>query len=140
MRLKIYQLGELAGILLLLVSTATQMFYLEPTKREIEWRLATFSTQQSAQIQLRAMFDNQLALLQSVNAPAETIAATEARRERLLAQYRQSDADIADIVIAKENAEGYLEWIVIGFFALGSVLAGLGRTLEMLAARRAAGD
>ena len=58
MRLKAYQYGELIGILLLLGSTAAQMFYLEPLKREIEWRLVAFNTQQSAQIQLRATFDN----------------------------------------------------------------------------------
>ena len=55
MRLKVYQWGELIGILLLLGSTAAQMFYLEPLKREIEWRLVAFNTQQSVQIQLRAL-------------------------------------------------------------------------------------
>ena len=39
MRLRGYQLGELIGIVLLLASTAMQLFYLEPLKREIEWRL-----------------------------------------------------------------------------------------------------
>ena len=42
MGFKTYQLGELIGIVLLLGSTAMQMFYLDPLKREIEWRLATF--------------------------------------------------------------------------------------------------
>jgi hypothetical protein len=41
-------------------------------------------------------------------------------------------------MIEKERVEGYIEVVVIALFALGSVLAGLGRTLEMLAARRAA--
>ena len=57
MRLKYYQLGELVGIVLLLASTAMQLFYLEPLKREIEWRLVAFNTQQSAQIQLRTTFE-----------------------------------------------------------------------------------
>ena len=76
MRLKYYQLGELIGIVFLLASTAMQLFYLEPLKREIEWRLVAFSTQQSAQIQLRTTFENQLALLKLMNAPAEQVTAT----------------------------------------------------------------
>jgi hypothetical protein len=43
-------------------------------------------------------------------------------------------------MIAKEGVESYLEIIVIALFALGSLLAGLGRALEMQAARQAAGD
>ena len=140
MRLKVYQWGELIGILLLLGSTAAQMFYLEPLKREIEWRLVAFNTQQSAQIQLRALFDNQAVLLKRIGAPAEEVAATEARRETLLGQYKTSDANISDFMIEKERVESSIEVIVIALFALGSLLAGLGRTLEMLAARRAAGD
>ena len=81
MKLRTYQAGELVGIVLLLASTATQLFYLEPLKREIEWRLVAFNTQQSA-----------------------------------------------------------IEIIVIALLALGSFLAGLGRVLEMQAARRAAGE
>jgi hypothetical protein len=140
MRLKVYQYGELVGILLLLGSTAAQMFYLEPLKREIEWRLVAFNTQQSAQIQLRTTFDNQVALLKRLNAPTEEIAATVAKRETLLAQYKTSDANISDFMIAKESVESSMEMIVIGLFALGSLLAGIGRTLEMLASRRAAGE
>ena len=140
MRLKVYQWGELIGILLLLGSTAAQMFYLEPLKREIEWRLVAFNTQQSAQIQLRATFDNQVALLKRMGAPGEEIAANEAKREALLGQYKTSDANISDFMVEKERVESNIEVIVIALFALGSLLAGLGRTLEMLAARRAAGD
>jgi hypothetical protein len=139
MRLKYYQLGELVGIVFLLGSTATQLFYLEPLKREIEWRLVAFNTQQSAQIQLGTSFDNQLALLRLMNAPAEEIKATEAKRDKTLADYKNSDANISDFMIAKERVESYLEVIVIALFALGSLLAGLGRTLEMMAARKAAG-
>jgi hypothetical protein len=138
MRLRLYQFGELAGILLLLGSTAMQLFYLEPLKREIEWRLVAFNTQQSAQIQLRTTFDNQLALLKLMNAPAEQVQATAAKREEMLAAYQTSDANISDFMIEKERVEGYLEILVIALFALGSLLAGLGRTLDMLAARRAA--
>ena len=140
MRLKVYQYGELLGILLLLGSTAAQMFYLEPLKREIEWRLVAFNTQQSAQIQLRATFDNQVVLLKRLNAPADEIAATQAKREALLGQYKTSDANISDFMIAKEHVELTIEVIVIALFALGSLLAGLGRTLEMLAARRVSSE
>ena len=138
MRLRVYQYGELFGIVLLLASTATQLFYLEPLKREIEWRLVAFNTQQSAQIQLRAVYDNQVALLKLMNAPGEQVAATEAKRDETLAQYKNSDANIADYMIAKEGVENYLEGIVIALFALGSLMAGLGRALEMSAARRVA--
>jgi hypothetical protein len=137
MKLKAHQLGEPIGIVLLLASTAAQMFYLEPLKREIEWRPATFSTQQSAQIQLRALFDNQVGLLKRLNAPADEIAATEAKRETLLGRYRSSDACLSEFIMAKEWVESSIGWIVIGLFALGSLLAGAGRTYEMLAARRA---
>jgi hypothetical protein len=140
MRLKYYQLGELIGIVFLLASTAMQLFYLEPLKREIEWRLVAFNTQQSAQIQLRTTFDNQLALLKLMNAPAEQVTATEAKRDATLSAYKNSDANISDFMIAKEGVENYLEIVVIVLFALGSLLAGLGRALEMQAARNAAGD
>lgn len=134
MRLKGYQIGELIGIFLLLASTATQLFYLEPLKREIEWRLVAFNTQQSAQIQLRSTFDNQIALLKVLNAPSEQIQQTEAQRDKTLADYKNSDANISDFMIDKENVEGYIELIVIGLFALGTLLAGLGRAIEMQAA------
>jgi hypothetical protein len=140
MRLRGYQLGELIGIVFLLASTAMQLFYLEPLKREIEWRLVAFHTQQSAQIQLRTAFDNQLALLKLMNASPEQVAATAAKRDETLAQYKNSDANISDFMIAKERVENYLEVIVITMFALGSLLAGLGRVLEMQTARNAAGE
>jgi hypothetical protein len=140
MRLRGYQLGELIGIVFLLASTAMQLFYLEPLKREIEWRLVAFHTQQSAQIQLRTAFDNQLALLKLMNASPEQVAATAANRDETLAQYKNSDANISDFMIEKERVENYLEVIVITMFALGSLLAGLGRVLEMQTARNAAGE
>ncbi len=136
MRLRIYQYGELVGILLLLASTAMQLFYLEPLKREIEWRLVAFNTQQSAQIQLRTTFDNQIALLKLMNAPADQVSATETQRAKVLEQYKTSDANISDYMIEKERVEGTLEVIVIALFALGSILAGLGRLIEFQTAAR----
>jgi hypothetical protein len=138
--MRVYQFGELIGIVLLLGSTAMQLFYLEPLKREIEWRLVAFNTQQSAQISLKTAYDNQLALLKVLNAPADTVVATEKSRDEALAAYKNSDANISDFMIAKEGVESYLEIVVIALFALGSLLAGLGRALEMQTARRAAGD
>ncbi len=43
-------------------------------------------------------------------------------------------------MIEKERVESIIEVVVIALFALGSLLAGLGRTLEMLAARRIASE
>ncbi len=136
MRLRIHQVGEIVGIALLLASTAVQLFYLEPLKREIEMRLIAFNIQQSAQIQLRAAYENQIGLLKVMNAPADQISAAEAQRAKVFAQYKTSDADIADIVMAKEDVEGYMEIIVIVLFALGSFLAGLGRLVEFQTAAR----
>lgn len=136
MRLRLHQFGELIGIFLLLASTAMQLFYLEPLKREIEWRLVAFNTQQSAQVQLRTAYDNQIALLKVMNVPAAQVVATEAQREKVLAQYKTSDANISDLVLAKQDVESYLEVIVIVLFALGSVLAGLGRLIEFQTASR----
>ncbi|KWT64143.1 hypothetical protein APY04_3407 [Hyphomicrobium sulfonivorans] len=140
MRLKIHQLGELFGILLLLSSTAMQLFYLEPMKRQIEWQLAAFTAQQNAQVQLRESFTNQITLLQQMNAAPDVIAGTEARRDEIFAKYRNSDADISDYMLENERVEGYLEIVVIVLFGLGSLLAGLGRTFDMMAARKAAGE
>ncbi len=140
MRLKGYQIGELVGIAFLLASTATQLFYVEPLKREIEWRLVAFNNQQQSQIQLKALYDNQVTLLQQLNAPAERIAEAEQRREDILRAYRNSDADVADLVIGHQEIEGYLQIVVIVLFAIGSLLAGIGRVLEMHTARKAAGS
>ena len=137
MRLKSHQTGELVGIVLLLASTAAQLFYLEPLKREIEWRLVAFNTQQTAQIQLETAFDNQIALFRLMNAPSDLIKQTEAQRDQRLEQYKISDANISDFMIEKERVESPLEIIVVALFALGSLLAGLGRVLEMRARRKA---
>ncbi len=136
MRLRTHQIGELIGIFLLLASTAMQLFYLDPLKREIEMRLVAFNIQQSAQIQLRTAYENQLALLKVMNAPAEQISAAEAQRTKVLGQYKASDADIADVVLEKENVENYLEIVVVVLFALGSILAGVGRLIEFQTASR----
>ncbi|ODT20669.1 MAG: hypothetical protein ABS54_13855 [Hyphomicrobium sp. SCN 65-11] len=136
MRLRIHQIGELVGIFLLLASTAAQLFYLDPLKREIEMRLVAFNIQQSAQIQLRTAYENQLTLLKVMNAPAEQISGTQAQRDKVVAHYKTSDGDIADVVMEKEKVEGYMEIIVIVLFALGSMLAGLGRLIEFQTAAR----
>jgi hypothetical protein len=134
MRLRFYQYGELIGIVLLLASTAMQLFYLEPLKREIEWRLVAFSTQQNAQVLSRTMYQNQLSLMNLLNAPRDQVAATEAARDKSIEKFETADANIANYMIDKEGVEGYLQVIVIVLFAFGSLLAGVGRALEMHAA------
>lgn len=131
MGFKIYQLGELFGIILLLGATATQMFYLDPLKREIEWRLAAFSTQQSAQVQVKAIHDNRIVLLQMMHAPEERIKEAEAERDASIGRFRNSDADISDYMFEKEGVEEILQWVVLALFALGTLLAGFGRAMEM---------
>jgi hypothetical protein len=126
-----YQLGELFGIILLLGSTAMQMFYLDPLKREIEWRLATFSIPQSAQVQIKAVHDNRIVLLQALNAPAEKIKEAEAAREENLNRFKTADANISDFMIAKESVEDNLQYVVLALFGLGTLLAGFGRAMEM---------
>jgi hypothetical protein len=126
-----YQLGELFGIILLLGSTAMQMFYLDPLKREIEWRLAAFSIQQSAQVQTKAIHDNRIILLQALNAPAEKIKEAQAAREENLNRFKTADANISDFMIEKESVEDNLQYIVLAMFALGTLLAGFGRAMEM---------
>ena len=135
MGFKGYQLGELFGIALLLGSTAAQMFYLDPLKREIEWRLAAFSIQQSAQVQIKAVHDNRIVLLQALNAPTDKIKDAEASREESLDRFRTADANISDFMIEKENVEDILQLIIIALFGLGTLLAGFGRVMEMRAHR-----
>lgn len=134
MRLKASQHCELVGIFILLASTAAQLFYLEPLKREIEWRLAAFSTQQSAQVQTRALYDNHIEVLNLMKAPAEQIKAAEAKRDSTLDRFKTADANISDYMIDKESVESHIEIIVIALFAFGTLLAGVGRALEMQAA------
>lgn len=137
MKLRAYQWSELIGILFLLASTATQIFYVEPLKREIEWRLAAFATQQNAQVQMAAIYDARIATLKAVNAAPSEIAKAESERAAMVNRYKNADADIADYLIAKEPVEGFLQILVVGLFALGSLLAGYGRAMEMIASQRA---
>ena len=129
--MKAHQFGELFGICMLLASTAMQLFYLAPLKRDIEWRMATFSIQQAAQIQLRTSYDNQLSLLKLMNAPADQVKLTEEKRDRIFNQYKNSDGDISDVMLAKQDVESYLELVLIALFGIGSFLTGLGRYIEM---------
>lgn len=128
-----YQIGELLGIALILASTAAQLFYLEPLKREIEWRLATFSIQQTGQLQTKAAFDNRIAVLQALKAPAEQIASAEKDRETALQQYKTADANISDFLFEKQRIEELIQWIVVGLFAFGTLLTAVGRAKEMRA-------
>ena len=135
-RLKVHQWGELFGVLFLLASTAAQIFYVDPLKREIEWRLAAFNTQQNAQIQTQAIYDNRIALLKGMNAGADAIATAEKERDAILAKYKTADANISDYLMDKEPVEDYLQIIVLALFAVGSLLAGFGRAMEMVAGNR----
>ena len=110
-----------------------QMFYLEPLKREIEWRLAAFGIQQSAQVQTKTVFDTRIAMLQAFNASADQIEEAEAERAKTIGRFQSADANISDFLIEKERVEDYLQLVVIVLFAIGTLLAGLGRALEMRA-------
>jgi len=136
MRLRAYQFGELLGVIFLLVSTATQVFYVEPLKREIEMRLAAFNMQQNGQIQIHAIYGNRIATLRALKAPEEDVKAAETDRDAAVARYKNADANISDYLIEKERVEEYLQLIVLGLFAIGSLLAGFGRAMEMIAAGR----
>jgi hypothetical protein len=136
MALKAHQRGELLGVFLLLASTAAQMFYLEPLKREIEWRLVTFQIQQTGQVQIRSLYDTQIAMLQSVNAAPDRIKAIEADRDKTVAKFTTADANISDYLIEKQRVEEYIQYAVIALFALGILLTALGRANEMRNAGR----
>lgn len=136
MRLKRYQWGELIGMFFLLASTAAQIFYVEPLKREIEWRLAAFNMQQNGQVQTKAVYDSSISVLKAVNAPADAVAAAQKERDATLEKYKTADANIADYLLEKEVSENYLQIIVLVLFALGTLLAGFGRAMEMRAAHK----
>jgi hypothetical protein len=133
MGFKGYQLSELFGIVLLLGSTAMQMFYLDPLKRQIEWRLATFSMQQSAQLQTKATLDTRIVLLEALNAPGDKIKEAEAERDKTIRRFQTADANISDYMVEKEPIEDSLQLVVLALFALGTLLAGFGRAMEMRA-------
>jgi hypothetical protein len=129
--LRHYQVGELLGIVLMLATSAMQIFYLEPLKREIEWRLAAFSTQQSAQVQTAALYATRLAILEAVNAPAAALDATRRERDQTLDRFKTADANIADYVMAKGDVEDRLQVLAIVLFIIGTLLASLGRVAEL---------
>lgn len=126
-----YQLGELFGIAMILASTAVQLFYLEPLKREIDWRLVAFSIQQTGQIQTKAAFDNRIAVLQAIKAAPELITTAETERGTAIQQFKNADAEVADYLFEKGNVEDFIQWLVVGLFALGTILTGYGRAMEM---------
>jgi hypothetical protein len=136
MKLKAYQWGELTGILFLLASTATQIFYVEPLKREIEWRLAAFNMQQNGRLQLNAIYDSRIATHRALKSPDAEIAATESERKTTEETFKNADANISDYLLAKEPVENMLQILVIVLFALGTLLAGYGRAMEMVAGQR----
>ena len=126
-----YQLGELFGIAMILASTAVQLFYLEPLKREIDWRRIAFSIQQTGQIQTKAAFDNRIAVLQAIKAAPELITEAETERGTAIQRFKNADAEVADYLFEKGNVENYIQWMVVGLFSLGTVLTGYGRAMEM---------
>ncbi len=136
--LKAYQWSELLGIFFLLASTATQIFYVEPPKREIEWRLAAFNIQQNGQLQMLAIYDFRLATLRALKSADAEITDTEAESKTMAERFKSADANISDYLIAKQPVENWLQIVVVALFAVGSVLAGFGRAMEMLAGRRLA--
>ena len=136
MWLRGYQWGELIGILFLLASTAIQIFYVDPLRREIEWRMATLSMQQTGQLQMKAIYDARLSMLRALKSPEGDIQHVETEREGALAKFRTADANISDYLLAKQPVEDYLQFAVIVLFAIGSLLAGFGRAMEMVAGRR----
>jgi len=99
------------------------------------WRLAACGIQQSAQVQIKAVHDNHIVLLQTLNAPGDKIKKAEAEREKSLDRFKTADANISDYMVEKEGVEDNLQLVVLGLFALGTLLAGLGRAMEMRAGR-----
>ena len=131
MTLKRYQLSEVIGILFVLAATATQIFYLEPLKRGIEWRMAAYHQQQNGQVLARSVYDNGIAILKAVNAGDAQIEAAAAAKKDLVQRYRTADANVAEVILDKEGVEGILQGIVLALFCLGSLLTTVGRIAEM---------
>lgn len=136
MRLRTYQWAELVGIVFLLASTATQIFYVDPLRREIEWRMATFSIQQTGQVQVDAIYQAQQSTLRALKVPDEEIVRVASERNAAIERFKTADANIADYLHAKQPVEDGLQVLVIALFAIGSLLAGFGRAMEMVAAGR----
>ncbi|MGD9783371.1 MAG: hypothetical protein AB7E80_03330 [Hyphomicrobiaceae bacterium] len=136
MGLRAHHAAEFIGVLLVIASTATQMFYVEPLRRQIDWNNSAFTQQQIGQLLTREILDNRIVLLKTANAPAADIAAAQETRKKLIERYERADAHAADMVLDKEPLEGYLQVIVIVLFGLGTLLAGYGRLMELLANNR----
>lgn len=131
MALKGYQWGEVVGILFVLLATAAQIFYLEPLKRGIEWRLAAYHQQQNGQVLARSVYDNGIAILKAVNASDAQIEAATAAQKKVVQRYQTADANVAEVILAKERVEGILQGIVLALFFVGSLLTAFGRIAEM---------
>lgn len=136
MPLRGYQWAEIIGIVFLLASTAMQIFYVEPLRREIEWRMATFSMQQTGQLQMKAIYDTRLSTLRALRAPDTEIKQVENERDTAIERFQTADANISDYLHDKQQVEGMLQIIVICLFAIGSLIAGFGRTMEMVTAKQ----
>ena len=129
--LRSYQWFEVLGLLLVFMSTAAQIFYLEPLKREIDWRLVTFYQQQNSQVLANAVFDNRVSILEAVKAPAADIQKATDAKTKLMDRYSMSDASVANVVLSKQDAEGYLQLLIAGLFGLGTLLTVVGRLMEI---------
>ncbi len=129
--LRSYQWFEVLGLLLVFMSTAAQIFYLEPLKREIDWRLVTFYQQQNSQVLANAVFDNRVSILEAVKAPAAEIQKATDAKTKLMDRYSMSDASVANVVLSKQDAEGYLQLLIAGLFGLGTLLTVVGRLMEI---------
>ena len=77
-----------------------------------------------------------MALLTAMNADSAAIGEAEAARAKLKERFETADANVANYVIDKEWIENALQVTVMVLFALGSLLAGFGRAMEMVAAKR----
>lgn len=130
---KIYQWCELIGILLVLAATATQLFYMEPLRRQIEYRINAFTQQQNGQILADAIFQNRIVLLSQMNAETSRIEHAKAKRDTLIERFKTADANVANVVMNKENIEEILQIVVVTLFALGTLLTAIGRAAEMRA-------
>ena len=108
---------------------------MEPLKREIEWRLAAFNMQQTGRLQVNAIYDARIVTQRALKSPDAEIATTEAERKIAVEKFKTADANISDYLLAKEPVENMLQIVVIVLFALGSLLAGFGRAMEMVAGR-----
>ena len=109
----------------MLASTATQIFYVEPLRREIEWRLAAFTMQQSGQLQMEAIYDGRIATLKAVGAPEAQISTSEAESKQMADKFKTADANIADYLMAKEPVENWFAKSLVAFFATARCLPAL---------------